>query len=644
MDSRQRFSFAGLAVCLYALVLAWPGAHGIAEAAEPHGVISSVTVGRDALDVRFNGADLQAEARLQRDSVRVLLDGEEIDASARQLAARRDPEDARRVVLVVDTSGSMAGAPLNAARASAKAYLAAVPRDVEVGLISFAEAPRVLVAPTTDRRRVGDALPGLRAVGGTGLYDAVLQAQQTLGTRGERRILVLSDGADSASRATLDRAAAAVRDAGTDLDAVALGPQAAPAVAVLTRLSATGDGRLLRAVDGAEAVAAFQTAAEAFSAGLQLHVPLPAGTSAGPAVLKVEASTDQGQQLRATSPVVLPEVAGSGPNLLSSTTALTVGLLAVFCGLSAALVLGVRAGDTQALGRRRAHQVLASYTLGSAAPEGAKPPASRIGDSMLARAALAIAGRVVARGQYERRLTALLECAAVRLTAREWVVVQATIALTVGAVLLLLHLVVAVLGAGLAAAAAHFWLSLKASRRTAAFEDEMPDALQLVSTGLSTGYSLAQALDSVVRDGRPPVSEEMGRALAEARLGIGLEDALDTVAERVDSQDFRWVVMAIRVQRDVGGNLSEVLRTVVHTMRERAALRRQVKALSAEGRMSALILVLLPVVLAGYLAFMNPDFFRPMYTTGVGQFLLIASVVSLGLGGLWMKKLVKVEM
>jgi len=613
-----------------------------AAAAEPHGVISSVTPSAGGLVVEFEGRDLPVDAQLDSGALRVLLNGTEVSATAQKLEETRTPEAARRVALVVDTSGSMGGAPLEAARTAASAYLAAVPADVEVGLIAFSGSPQVVAAPTTDREAVAAALPRLTATGGTSLYDAVLQATAVLGGVGQRRVVVLSDGEDSASTASLDEAAAAVTTAGLAVDVVALG-KVAPAMPALKRLSDHGRGRVLRAGDDVEAVAAFQEAARAFSAGLLLTVEVPSDVPGGTASLDVEVPTSSGLVLHAMSPIVLP-VSPSGPGWLSGRAAQVAGLLTVFAGLAAALIGSVRSGDTQAVRHRRTEQVLAAYTLRGSTMEGLAKPTSRIGTGALARGALALAGRLVEHGERGRRLTLRLDRAAVRFTAREWLVLQASISLGVSLlVLLVTNMILAVLAGGVAAGGVHLWLSVKAGRRAKAFEAEMPDALQLVASGLSTGYSLPQALDSVVNEGRPPVAEELGRALAEARLGAPLENALDNVADRMDSTDFRWVVMAIRVQREVGGNLSEVLHTLCQTMRDRGALRRQIKALSAEGRLGAIILIALPFLMVAYLSLVNPDFFRPMWETTLGLTLLSGCVVALAMGAFWMTKLVKVE-
>jgi tight adherence protein B len=187
------------------------------------------------------------------------------------------------------------------------------------------------------------------------------------------------------------------------------------------------------------------------------------------------------------------------------------------------------------------------------------------------------------------------------------------------------------------------YLSIKQSRRLKAFDSGLADTLQLMSGSLSAGLSLAQSLDTIVREGQEPVTSEFKRVIVESRLGVGLEDALDGVALRMESVDFKWVVMAIRIQREVGGNLAELLNTVSATLREREYLRRHVKALSAEGRLSTWILGGLPPVFLLYLTLAKPSYVNPMFTTPVGWVMLSVMAVLLTIGVFWMMKVSKVD-
>ncbi len=189
----------------------------------------------------------------------------------------------------------------------------------------------------------------------------------------------------------------------------------------------------------------------------------------------------------------------------------------------------------------------------------------------------------------------------------------------------------------------HVYLSFRIGRRRAAFGEQLPDVLQLIVGSLRSGFSLAQSIDAVVRDGTQPAAGEFSRALAETRIGVELEDGLNRVADRMECNDLRWVVMATRIQREVGGNLAEVLKNTVDTMRERAQTRRHVRALSAEGRLSGFIIVGLPIVLGAWLTFSKPEYMSPLFTTPIGMMLVAGGAGLIVVGAFWIRALIKVE-
>ena len=205
------------------------------------------------------------------------------------------------------------------------------------------------------------------------------------------------------------------------------------------------------------------------------------------------------------------------------------------------------------------------------------------------------------------------------------------------------NIVLGLLFIALGAVGPWLFLGLRRSSRRKKFNDTLPDTLQLISGALSAGLSLNQAVDTVVREAGEPMSSEFKRVLVETRLGVDLEDALEGVAQRFDSKDFAWVVMAIKIQRQVGGNLAELLDTVSATMRERAYLRRQVAALAAEGKLSAFVLGGLPPVFMLYLFTTNREYVSVLFNDPRGIIMLIGATVWLAIGAFWMSKLVKVE-
>jgi tight adherence protein B len=171
----------------------------------------------------------------------------------------------------------------------------------------------------------------------------------------------------------------------------------------------------------------------------------------------------------------------------------------------------------------------------------------------------------------------------------------------------------------------------------------LPDTLSLLSGTLRAGYSLMQGVEAVSQEVEEPMGLELRRVVTEARLGRPLEQALDGTAERMASPDFAWAVMAIRIQREVGGNLSELLMTVADTMVQRERLRRDVASLTAEGRVSAIVLGALPPGLGLIMYFINPDYVSVLFDSGLGNVMLGLAVVSMIIGFVWMKKIIEIE-
>jgi tight adherence protein B len=186
-------------------------------------------------------------------------------------------------------------------------------------------------------------------------------------------------------------------------------------------------------------------------------------------------------------------------------------------------------------------------------------------------------------------------------------------------------------------------VSVTASRHRKKFEKQLPDTLTLISTSLRAGYSLLQAIEAVAAEAADPTAREFGRAMAEIRLGRSVTDAMNEVAERMESQDFEWAVLAISIQREVGGNLAEVLQTTAETMLQRNRLRREMHALTAEGRVSAIVLSALPIFLLGLIWAINPEYIEPLYKTTPGMVALGVAGVMIAVGIVWLQRIVTVE-
>ena len=241
-------------------------------------------------------------------------------------------------------------------------------------------------------------------------------------------------------------------------------------------------------------------------------------------------------------------------------------------------------------------------------------------------------------------LESLLTIAGMSLRPAEWRVLQPVVAFLVGLVgFIFSGVLLGLVGAGLGLLVTRLWLRFKVSAARRRFEEDLPDLLQLLSSSLRGGLSLSSALDVVVADGREPMVSEIRRVLSRARLGEPIEIGFAEIADRMRSQDFEWVALAIQIQKEVGGNLAEILKTTADTVRERAYLKRQVRTLSAEGRLSAYILLALPFLVGGWVALSNQDYIRPLWTTLPGLLMSVFGAVSLVVGWFWMRAVVRIE-
>lgn len=242
-----------------------------------------------------------------------------------------------------------------------------------------------------------------------------------------------------------------------------------------------------------------------------------------------------------------------------------------------------------------------------------------------------------------------LDLAGVKSTPGQFLIVVASgasVAALVGVVLgiasgtsLLLGLLFAIF----APVVAKITLSIRTSRRRSKFADQIDDAVQLMAGSLRAGHGLSTAIGSVASDADAPMSEELARVVNESRLGRPLPESLSMTAHRMQSKDFDWVAQAIAINAETGGNLAEVLDQVGKTIRERNQIRRQVAALSAEGRLSGVILVLLPIAVFLFLSLIRPEYTAVFFQNIIGILALIIAVILLIIGSIWLAFTVRVK-
>jgi len=555
-----------------------------------------------------------------------------------------DPMD---VFLVMDTSGSMRGASLEAAQAAARAFVAELQAGSRVGVITFSETAGV-VAPLggADGPQVGAAIDALDADGETALYDALRTTAEEASRSGARRpiAIVLSDGGDTVSRGSLDEAVKALQAARLPVLVVAL-PSAEADVGVLETVATQTGGRFVGVAKADALTAVYQELARGLQTtwdityisrrpstkdiDLLISVALTDRTLTGSAVVPnplFDATADR--DVRTLDPVPAASLA-----TLAGVGALV--FVAVFSFVAGLVLMLIR--PRSALDHIKYYDQVHESSDGSA---GGGEYSSRVTSSVMGAVGYVAGARGIGTFVYEQ-----LGRAGWPLRPTEYIAGHLLLVIVAGALATWASgsLAVGLLVIVFAVLLPLLIVESRIRARERAFEGQLPDVLNLMAGALRAGWGLQQSIDLVVEQVAPPVSTEFARAQTEVRLGRPVEEALETVARRTRSEDFSWAVTAIGIQRDVGGNLAEVLDLVAATIRDRGALQRQISGLTAEGRLSAWILLVLPFVMIVLLMVVNPGYLTQLFTTPLGRGMLLTGGVLLLVGTLWLRAVVEIE-
>jgi tight adherence protein B len=616
--------------------------------------------GKLRVTAAMSGPGWGAGERLEQDDFSAWMNGRPVPVT--KVSQLQDQEGSRgkvSVILAVDTSGSMLDFDnIARARAAANAYAAAMKPGTRMGVVAFSTRPRVAQGLTSDQAQVQTAINGLQAEGDTALNDAVVLASRLLAKEeGQRNLVVLSDGRDDGSVATRKAAIAAAKKAGVIVDTVGLNVPGRPQdQAALREISEGTGGQWFEANDGAALERRLGQLGQTLASQYDVELDLPPGLGGQVDFrLRVQAARGSGEYRRPdfllgarASPPAARVPAGPLPapplsRLESAQGRYVIAVVGFATILLACLLLF---GPRSSGGRpyRALRQRLSPYSLTPAIADD-QPRLTAFGSSEWAGRATAMAETLVRRGNLEEAFLDRLEAAGLNMRVAEFVLISLGSAFIPPLLVLVLtrNLLLTVVVVLLGVVGPFLYLSVRASRRQARFDEQLPSTLQLLAGALQAGHSLQQAVDTVVHEAGDPIAGEFQRVLTEARLGRPLEEAFEAMAKRTGSVDFGWTVMAIRLQRQVGGNLAEVLSTVSQTIRDRYSLKRQIKALSAEGRLSSLILSILPILLFGALLLFNPQFLRPLYTTGLGVMMMAGSAVLMILGVIWLRKITEIK-
>ena len=186
-------------------------------------------------------------------------------------------------------------------------------------------------------------------------------------------------------------------------------------------------------------------------------------------------------------------------------------------------------------------------------------------------------------------------------------------------------------------------LGIRRDKRRGKFDAQLTGTIQMLIGGLRVGHSVMRTIEAASQEADAPTSEELARIVNETRIGKDARQAVEDAADRMDSEDFRWIGQAIQINREVGGDLAEVLEQVAGTIRERSEIKGHVRSLSAEGKMSAYILMALPIGVAMFLGAINPGYLNVFVQKPIGFVMMGASLLMFIIGGFWMSRIIKIK-
>jgi tight adherence protein B len=554
----------------------------------------------------------------------------------------RNLGDRKSIVLALDRSQSMKGAPLAAASAAARAFVAAKPPQDRIAVTTFATEVKSLTGFSTSTI---DADAALRAIPvdpehGTRLYDDVVFSSNMLAVEAnEARILILvTDGNNARSEASLEEAITTAQDSGVSVYVVGIesgrfNPEP------LRRLAEGTRGAYYAAASPEVLDEVYNSLAEDLKRTWQLeyvtnarpgdHLELLIKFPGGDEVTtEVTVPGDAPAATEGPSPL-LPEffyTSDWGLPVLAGVVGLLVLIAAAFLlaapkgrWLKGRLEPHVASARTQALKREREERRLSLF-------------------SGLFKATESVLGGLAVW----KRLDRVLQRADVPLKTAEF----AYIILGFGLLFAFLHTALRqeawfmALGFAEGVAIPYAFVSYKGRKRLKAFDEQLPDMLVTMAASLKAGHSFRQGIQSVVDEGVDPAAKEFKRVLNETRLGRPMDDALADMAARVGSSNFEFVMSAVTIQRQVGGSLAGLFDMVADTVRQRQQFRRKIRGLTAMGRMSAYVLVGLPFVVGLAIYAINREYMEPLLTRSTGHKLIILMLVMMTIGTLMLKKIV----
>ncbi len=539
----------------------------------------------------------------------------------------------KSVMLLFDRSQSMIGQAIADASAAARQFVGSKPANDRIAVVAVGKKAVQLTSFSSNPAEADAALRTIEVdkVRGTALYDGILVSTQALAAdlNPTRVLILLTDGQEVSSDASLEQAIDAARDAHVAVYPIGIeSPSFRPAP--LQRLAEKTGGRYVGASGTKDLKAIYAALAEELRRTWQLSYV----TAARPGDrIEIDAAGVHAESVVPGVAVISRPEASRLPEQFFKIGPLAVATIVGFLGLVGGLFLMRAPAGTRLRRQINPH-------LGEQERKRARGPVQE--RFATASGLLRATERAFGHFRVWHALHRLLERADVPLRTVELVYAAAGSALLLGIAFavagMATYLILAAMLVGGSVPILIVWH--KARRRLAAIDEQLPDLLVTLAASLKAGHSFRQGIQAVVDEGQPPTSKEFKRVLTETRLGRPMDEALADMAARIGSKNVSFVVTAVTIQRQVGGSLAGIFDMVADAVRNRQQFARKIRSLTAMGRASAYVLCALPFFVLGTSTLINREYMDPLYSTSTGHKLMIVGLVMMAVGSLMLRKIV----
>ena len=506
------------------------------------------------------------------------------------------------IIFLIDTSGSMKAEKIATVRNSVREIIGSIDLDQEIGIISFSKQVNNLVPITKDHQSALKQIDSLFAGGDTSMYDAILLGLNSDLITKPSQLILLSDGEDTTSTASISFLLGSLGSTGIPVNTigvqVSIGQQE-----ILKKISEASGGSYFNINNINDLLATYKTILEP---QLKLVPPETANNSSG---------------------------MGSTKFLENRNLLFEIGVSVVIAILMFLLLTNLRDRI-----QKRGRQIARLATLQKYSYRSIRRISSKF------RTTITTYGFIP--DQLENWIKAKLELiysevtyeTVVKILLSSWAFLNLSFLFISNNFFISTLLSSTIVPLGFNAV-----ISNVRQKQILRFSQELPELLNILASALRAGLTLPQGLEAFSTDSKGEVARQIRRTIGEIRVGTPIDESLMGVADRMKSEDLRWAVTALSIQRVVGGSMATILTTTFETVKARSEIRREVKTLSAEGKLSAYVLMSLPLGIFSFLLLTRREYVSVFWTEPAGFFLLGIVVVALSIGWVWMKKIVDIK-